>query len=134
MKYYLTFLKDNCQFQDIFNYIHLDEKWFYIAKTKQKFYLLSEGLESNCRVNSKLNVVKVIFLAVIGRSRFDFHKKKHFDGKVGIWLFVIKEPAKQQKSSKKYQKLSQRNVNNKEFITYNKSKMACRNGNDHYLA
>lgn len=98
LEYCLSFVEDNGQFKDMFNYIHIDEKWFYITKIKQNFYLLPEESEPSRQVKSKSNMIKVMFLAAIGRPRYDFQKKQYFDGKLGIWPFVVKEPA--QRNSK----------------------------------
>lgn len=138
MEYCLSFLKDNGQFQDMFDYIHIDEKWFYIAKIKQKFYLLPEESEPSHQV-SKSNIVKVMFLAAIRRIHFDFYKKQYFDWKTRYLAFRNQRTstAKQQKSPKRnfsykicrdIKNYLQTNVN-KQLISCNKRKMASWNEN-----
>ena len=34
-----------------------------------------------------------MFMAEVSRLRFDHHKNRMFDGKLGIWTFVMEEPA-----------------------------------------
>ncbi|ETV69001.1 hypothetical protein H257_15151 [Aphanomyces astaci] len=64
------------------NYVHVDEKWFFITTVKRRFYLYDELLAERA--------AKVMFLAAVARPRYDPHKKKMFDGKIGIWPFVKK--------------------------------------------
>lgn len=81
-------------FKGMFDTVHVDEKWFYLTKVRQNFYLLpqEEGPERSCK--SKRFITKVMFLAAVARPRYDPHKKAMFDGKIGIWPFVVQEPAK----------------------------------------
>ncbi|ETP47884.1 hypothetical protein F442_06236, partial [Phytophthora nicotianae P10297] len=61
-------------FDSMTDYVHLDEKWFYPHKEKQRFYL--------------------------GEHEDAPHITQHriWDGKVGLWPFVVYEPA--ERSSK----------------------------------
>ncbi|ETV65121.1 hypothetical protein H257_18078 [Aphanomyces astaci] len=43
---------------------------------------------------SKQFITQVMFLAAVARPRFDHTKKAYFDGKVGVWPFVVVQPAK----------------------------------------
>ncbi|XP_024628802.2 uncharacterized protein [Medicago truncatula] len=43
---------------------------------------------------SKNFLPKVMFLAAVARPRFDSHRNVTFDGKIGVFPFVIREPAK----------------------------------------
>ncbi|TBU00910.1 hypothetical protein CWI39_1540p0010 [Hamiltosporidium magnivora] len=64
-------------FDDLYDYVHVDEKWFYLTK---RF------------------ITKIMFMAAVARPRYDAHRNLYFDGKIGIWQFVYKEPA--QRNSK----------------------------------
>ncbi|MEN9567564.1 MAG: hypothetical protein RLZZ69_2760 [Cyanobacteriota bacterium] len=85
-------------FQEMFDCVHVDEKWFYLTKTKATYYLCPDEPEPLRTCKSKRFIEKVMFLAAVARPRFDHSRKKFFDGKVGIWPFVIQEPA--QRNSK----------------------------------
>ena len=91
LEHCLSFVDDSGQFKDMFNYIHIDKKWFYISEVNQKFYLLPEETDPSRHVKSKSNMVKVMFLAAV--PRLDVHKNQYFDEKLGTWPFVVKEPA-----------------------------------------
>ncbi|KAF0774729.1 hypothetical protein AaE_001571 [Aphanomyces astaci] len=69
-------------FVNMHNYVHVDEKWFFITTVKRRFYLYDELLAERA--------AKVMFLAAVACPRYDPHKKKMFDGKIGIWPFVKK--------------------------------------------
>ena len=42
VKFCLSFVQDNNLFDDMYSYVHIDEKWFYITRINQKFYLLPD--------------------------------------------------------------------------------------------
>lgn len=81
-------------FQPMFDVVHVDEKWFYMTKIKKNLYLLpeEEGPVRSCK--SKRFITKVMFLAAVARPRWDSHRKTNFDGKIGLWPCITKEPAK----------------------------------------
>jgi hypothetical protein len=76
------------------DYVHIDEKWFYITNVKENYYILPDELPPERKSKSKRFITKVMFMAADARPRYDFNKKRIFDGKIGIWPFVVKEPAK----------------------------------------
>lgn len=84
----------NPQFMDMYNIIHVDEKWFYMTKKKENYYLLSSEDEPHRTCKSKNFVDKVMFLAAVARPRFDNQGNVIFSGKLGIFPFITKEPAK----------------------------------------
>jgi hypothetical protein len=49
-------------------------------------------------VQHKIFILKVMFLLVVARPRWDAHKKQIWDGKIGVCPFVVYEPA--QRASK----------------------------------
>lgn len=57
-------------------------------KNLNKFDLATAAKEPIVPVKSKWFITKVILLAAMARPRYDYHSKKHFDGKIGIWPFV----------------------------------------------
>ena len=48
--------------------------------------------------------MKVMFMCAVVRPRWDSHANRHFDGKIGIWPFIFKDPREkeQQESSSRY--------------------------------
>lgn len=94
-----SFVHKNGIFDPMYNYVHIDEKWFYITRQQQRFYLLPEEDTPYRACQSKRFITKVMFMAAVARPRYDPHRKTTFNGKIGIWPFVTHEPAK--RNSKK---------------------------------
>eukprot|EP00171_Calliarthron_tuberculosum_P006753 IDg6753t1 len=65
-----------------------------MTKIKEKYYLLLDEKPPERSTKSKRFITKVMFLAAVARPRYDFAKKRMFDGKIGIWPFVFQEAAK----------------------------------------
>lgn len=86
------------QIDNMMEYVHLDEKWFYLAKEKQRFYLAEHEEDPHTTVKNKNYIVKVMFLVAVARPRWDPRQHKVWDGKIGLWPFAIYEPA--ERSSK----------------------------------
>ncbi|KAH7837658.1 hypothetical protein Vadar_016387 [Vaccinium darrowii] len=82
-------------FKEMFNYVHIDEKWFYLTKESERYYLLPKEDEPYRTCKSKRFITKVMFLAAVARPRFDANGNEEFSGKIGIFPFTCKEPAKQ---------------------------------------
>nr|XP_027118630.1 uncharacterized protein LOC113735852 [Coffea arabica] len=78
----------------MFNVVHVDEKWFYMTKESERYYLHLEEEQPLRTCKSKKFIAKVMFLVAIARPRFDCSYYREFDGKIGIFPFVLKEPAK----------------------------------------
>lgn len=59
------------KFVDIYNIVHIDEKWFYMTKKSENYYLLPTEDEPVRTCQSKNFIGKVIFLVAMARPRFD---------------------------------------------------------------
>lgn len=99
LQFCLSMLKEDSlphdpTFNDMFNLIHIDEKWFNMSRKNETYYLLPDEEDPYRTCKSKNFVGKVMFLAAIARPRFDAEGKVTFSGKIGIFPFVTKEPAK----------------------------------------
>ena len=82
------------QYQDMRDRIHVDEKWFFLMREKEK-YLLHHGEKNPKRcVKHKSHIMKVMFLCAVARSRFNTSLNCWWDGKLGIWPIGDWEPAK----------------------------------------
>ena len=82
-------------FKEVFNTIHVDEKWFYLRRARRGAYLGIEEPTPQRHAPSKRFIPKVMFLSAICRP----HRNKEtgvveFDGKLGIFPFIQREPAK----------------------------------------
>lgn len=84
-------LQSQPMFKGMYNYVHIDEKWFFLSKGAERYYLLPAEREPHrtCK-----NITKVMFLAAVARLRFDANHNEVFSGKIGIFPFTYKEPAK----------------------------------------
>ncbi|CAI8602512.1 unnamed protein product [Vicia faba] len=81
------------KFISMHNIVFIDEKWFYITKTKNNYYLLSDE-EPYRTCKSKNFIGKLMFLAAVARPRFDDENNVTFSGKIGIFPFVYEQPAR----------------------------------------
>ncbi|XP_057771014.1 uncharacterized protein LOC130990797 [Salvia miltiorrhiza] len=86
------------KFKGMYDYVHIDEKWFYLTKKDQTYYLLPNEEDPDRSCQSKNFIAKVMFLAATARPRFDNDGNEIFDGKIGCWPFVTEQPA--QRSSR----------------------------------
>ncbi|KAF0710796.1 hypothetical protein AaE_012376 [Aphanomyces astaci] len=75
------------------DFVHVDEKWFYLTKVKRRYYVYDDEEVAAHSVKSKHYITKVMFLAAVARPRYDHHSKTFWDGKVGVWPFVQVSPA-----------------------------------------
>ncbi|XP_074293268.1 uncharacterized protein LOC141620245 [Silene latifolia] len=82
------------KFNDQSNVIHMDEKWFYLTKPSRRFYL-SKGEKRPYRsIQSKKFIGKVMFMCAVARPKYGPNGEVLFDGKIGIWPFIVEVPAK----------------------------------------
>ncbi|XP_057768738.1 uncharacterized protein LOC130988793 [Salvia miltiorrhiza] len=82
------------KFQTMFNTIHIDEKWFYLTKTKDRYYLMPDEKEPYRSCKSKRFILKIMFASAIARPIIDEQGNVLFDGKLGIFPFTNEEAAK----------------------------------------
>jgi len=94
IQFCLSLIKPNREFEDLYDHVHIDEKWFYLMEEKRSYYLMNDEGPPLRACKSKRFITKVMFLAAVARPRYDPHRKQYFDGKIGLWPFVLKEPAK----------------------------------------
>lgn len=102
VKFALQFIQDagrgQLRFDDMLDRVHLDEKWFYLTKDKQRYYLAEHEEAPHLTVKNKNYILKVMFLVAVARPRWDATRRRVWDGKIGLWPFVVYEPA--ERSSK----------------------------------
>ncbi|ETV66062.1 hypothetical protein H257_17391 [Aphanomyces astaci] len=73
---------------DMLDYVHKDEKWFYMTKVNRQYYLWSDEDVPARKCQSKNHIIKVMFLTAVARPRYDSTKRTHWDGKIGTWAFT----------------------------------------------
>ena len=82
------------QYYPMYNFVHIDEKWFYLSKKSQRVYLERNEKGKYRAAKSSKFIPKVMFTAAVARPRFNADKECTFDGKIGIFQFTYQEPAK----------------------------------------
>ena len=86
--------QDPMKFLDMMDHIHVDEKWFFLSRQKERYLLLPEEKNPKQCVKSKLHITKVIILCAIVHPCFNPSAYSWWDGKLGIWPIGDWEPAK----------------------------------------
>ena len=82
----ITSLTNNVYtFKDCYDRIHIDEKWFYMTRDQQGYYLGIGEEEPKRNVQHKGHITKVMFLCAQARPRFNTATNSWWDGKLGIW-------------------------------------------------
>ncbi|KAL2893707.1 Transposable element Tc3 transposase [Bienertia sinuspersici] len=76
------------------NLIHVDEKWFMMSKLSERYYLSPEECDPYRACRSKKYIVKIMFLAAVAKPLYNEQGELIWDGKIGIFPFTYKEPAK----------------------------------------
>ncbi|CAN0292894.1 unnamed protein product, partial [Discosporangium mesarthrocarpum] len=70
---------------DMYDWVHVDEKWFYMMKDGRGIYLHPEEDSPKLpRAQNKRFITKVMFLAAVARPRM-ISDGVWFDGQIGIW-------------------------------------------------
>lgn len=83
----------NWKYDAMFSEVHIDEKWFYITKVKDRMYLAVGEPEPYRAVKHKSHIDKIMFIAAVARPRYNADGVCTFDGKIGLWPFIKKEVA-----------------------------------------
>ena len=81
------------EFKNMYNMVHIDEKWFHVMKVNEKYYLTPGEERPHRTTQSKKYIGKIMFLCALGRPRYNPATCSLFNGKIGIWPFVKMEAA-----------------------------------------
>ena len=84
----------NGLYKDMFDRVHIDEKWFYLTRLNERYYLTEDEPEPHRHVTHKGHIPKVMFMCAVARPRYDHNMNRMWDGKIGIWPFARQEPAR----------------------------------------
>ncbi|KAL6530492.1 hypothetical protein OROMI_028381 [Orobanche minor] len=74
--------------------VHIDEKWFYLTKSSEKYYLHPDEPDPYRSCKSKKFITKVMFLCAVSRPIYNLDGTLIFDGKIGIFPLTHKVAAK----------------------------------------
>ena len=88
------------EYKDMYDLVHVDEKWFYLSQDRQRFVLTDDEKNPHRSVKHKSHVTKVMFLCAIARPRFIPYLNKWWDGKIGIWPIGEWVPAKRDSANR----------------------------------
>ena len=75
---------DLTEYQDMHDWIHLDEKWFFLSQEREIYILLPEEKNQSIASNSKSHITKVMFLCTVARRQYNPCAKSWWDGKLHI--------------------------------------------------
>lgn len=81
-------------FKGLFDYVFIDEKWFYITRKALRYYIVPGEEQPTRTCKNKNYIPKIQILTVLARPRFDCNGNCTFDGKISCFPFVTYEPAK----------------------------------------
>ncbi|XP_042016290.1 uncharacterized protein LOC121764314 [Salvia splendens] len=88
------------KFQSMHNVVHIDEKWFYMTKVSDRYYLLPDEDEPYRTCKSKRYITKVMFMCAVSRPHFGINGQSTYDGKVGIFPFTEFLPAQRRSKNR----------------------------------
>ena len=99
LQFYLSMLEKSSIphdpiFMGMYTIIHIDEKWFYMTKKSENYYLLQDEEDLIRTWKSKNLIGKVMFLVAIACLRFDAQGNEVLLRKIDVFPFVTHEPAK----------------------------------------
>ncbi|XP_074283253.1 uncharacterized protein LOC141607807 [Silene latifolia] len=87
-------------FKDQGNVIHIDEKWFFITKPSQRFYVGKNEKRPHRTCQSKRFITKVMFMCAVARPKYGPNQEIICDGKLGCWPFVMEVPAQRKSKNR----------------------------------
>ncbi|KAG4063050.1 hypothetical protein PC123_g2147 [Phytophthora cactorum] len=74
LKLCLDKMQPNGVFDDMFNVVHINTKWLSLPG------------------NRDAKKTKAMFLVAVARPQWDSQRRQQFDGKLGVWPFVVADP------------------------------------------
>jgi hypothetical protein len=77
--------RDEWQFREMFDEVHIDEKWFYLTMKVRRYIMAANETLPHRTVSHKSHIEKVMFLCAQARPRHDTAANCQWDGKIGIW-------------------------------------------------
>lgn len=65
------------RFDCMYDRVFVDEKWFYLTQVKKRFYLTVNEDDIQRAVKSKHYIPKIMFIAAVGRPRYDAARARY---------------------------------------------------------
>ena len=81
-------------FVDMYDRIHVDEKWFELTTKHMRTYLAPSEPDPKREVCNKQHIPKLMFLGAVARPRYDLLNRRFFDGKLGLYVIGEQVAAK----------------------------------------
>ena len=88
------------RYQDMHDQIHVDEKWFFLMREKERYLLHQDKKNPKHCVTHKSHITKVMFLCAVVRPHFNTCFNSWWEGKLGIWPIGDWEPAKRKSKNR----------------------------------
>lgn len=80
---YIVNTRSPYKYEDFFDTIHIDEKWFYEKRQQTSMLAVAGEKPPNNTAKHKSHVLKVQFICAMARPQWN--NGEYFDGKIGIW-------------------------------------------------
>ncbi|XP_042051254.1 uncharacterized protein LOC121796477 [Salvia splendens] len=78
------------KYHTMHNVVHIDEKWFFMTKATDRYYLLPDEEEPYRAIKSKRFITKVMFMCAVCRPYIAENGEVIFDGKIDIFHSLLK--------------------------------------------
>jgi hypothetical protein len=75
----------NGLYNAMFDRVHVDEKWFFLTRVTERYYLGPDEPVPHRVIGHKSHIPKCMHLAANGRPRWDAGRNRWFNGKLGLW-------------------------------------------------
>ncbi|XP_057546557.1 uncharacterized protein LOC130825360 [Amaranthus tricolor] len=72
-------------YKAMYDFIHIDEKWFYLTKKTQRVYLAHKEKILYRAAKSSKFIPKAMFLGAVAKTRWNRYGQHTFDGKIRIF-------------------------------------------------
>ena len=80
-------------FNDMFDEIHIDKKWFYLKQVKHNYYIGNQEGGPYFPNERKKFIKNIMFLDSVESQCWDTMANCVFDGKIGIQHLITRYPA-----------------------------------------
>ncbi|XP_047950463.1 uncharacterized protein LOC125196124 [Salvia hispanica] len=114
-----TLAEGKLLYHSLHNIVHIDEKWFYMTKTSDRYYLFPDEDEPYRSCKSKRFITKVMFMVAVYRPLIGSDGKIIFDGEIGLFPFTEKVLAKRSSKNRPKETIETKLIQsvNKEVMT-----------------
>ncbi|XP_021845168.1 uncharacterized protein [Spinacia oleracea] len=75
-------------YYSMYDFIHIDEKWFYLTQKNQRVYLANNEPYPHRSASSRTKIPKFMFMAAVAIPRWGENGECELDGKIGIFPFT----------------------------------------------